>query len=326
MEGRETVGRIVAAIPAYNEEVAIGSAVLKSKKHTDEVIVVDDGSSDATAEIAAAAGATVLRHATNLGKGAAIQTVLEYARKDGVGILVLHDADMQHDPAEIPSLIQPIIDGRADVVIGTRHTNLSGMPLYRRAGKRILDYATAVASGEGAIKDSQNGFRAFSRRAIESLMPKVTGIGIESEMLVTAIHQGLRLVEVPVSVRYDVDGSTFNPAKHGMRVLGTLITLVSQKRPLFFFGLTGLALLTVAALFAISTIQIYYTTKLFVIGYAFLFLLFAIVGVLCIFTGIVLNALTQLMAPGKYNKQAKVVAASSLAVAGDRALVAEPAK
>ena len=287
--------KVAAAIPAFNEEVAIGSVVLKAKKHADEVIVIDDGSVDSTAEIAAMAGAKVLKHPRNLGKGAAIRTALDYAIVNGIDVLVLHDGDMQHDPDQIPEVIQPILDGTADVVIGTRWGKRNGMPFYRRVGKRVLDHATSWATGKSVLTDSQSGFRAMSRTALESLNPGSDGIGVESEMLIGAVENGLRIAEVPVDARYDVEGSTLNPARHGMSVLGTLITLISEKRPLFFFGVPGAAFTLVAAILAFHIAAVYYETGVFIIGYAFLFLLFAVVGVVAVFIGIVLNAMKKMI-------------------------------
>src|SRR6266498_1538107 len=137
--------KIIAAIPAYNEGTTIGSVVLKARQFASEVVVIDDGSTDDTAETAALAGAHVIRHARKLGKGMAVRSAWLYAREEDADALVLLDGDHQHEPKDIPRLVDPIRAGRADVVLGVRWGKTSGMPMYRRFGKRALDYATAAA-------------------------------------------------------------------------------------------------------------------------------------------------------------------------------------
>ena len=250
----------IAAIPCYNEGVAIGSVVLKTKKYVDQVIVIDDGSTDDTAEVATMAGAHVLRHSRNLGKGMAIRTAWLYAREKKADALALIDGDSQHNPADLPRLFKPIEEGEADVVLGFRWGKTSGMPKYRRVGKRALDYATAISSNGASVTDSQCGYRAYSSLALRVVEPVVAKMGIESQMLVEAQEKGLRVNEVPVDIRYDVDGSTYSPAQHGISVMASIVSLVSEKRPLFFFGVPGMILITMAALLGGLTLQLYYNT------------------------------------------------------------------
>ncbi len=289
------VPRVMVAIPAYNEETAIGSVVLKALKHADEVIVVDDGSTDRTAEIARLAGAHVIRHARNVGKGMAIRSAFLYARERMPDVLVLLDGDNQHDPEEIPTLVKPVLDSKCDVSLGVRWGKTAKMPLYRRAGKRTLDYATSMTVKNGMVTDSQCGFRAFSRKAYAELEPEVPGIGTESQMLADAQENGLVISETNVNCRYDLEGSTLKPGRHGMSVLATIVSLVSERRPLFFFGIPGATLVIMGAIMAILTMQGYMVSGEFAIGYAFLMLLFTVVGVLAIFIGIVLNAMKSMI-------------------------------
>src|SRR2546427_3107010 len=285
---------VLAAIPAFNEGPTIGSVVLRAKQYAEEVVVIDDGSKDDTAEIAALAGAHVLQHARNLGKGTAIRTAWLFARERHPEAFVLLDGDHQHDPKDIPRIVEPILAGKADVVLGVRWGKTSGMPLYRRIGKRTLDYATAAATKNGLLTDSQCGFRVFSSRALNAIEPTDSGLSIESQMLLEAQERNLRIHEVNIDARYDIEGSTVTPGKHGTSVLGRVVTLVSEKRPLFFFGLSGATLLLIAAALGVFLLQIYYATRTFAIGYAFIVVLFGIIGIVSIFVGITLNALKRI--------------------------------
>ena len=209
---------IVAIIPAYNEEKALADVIAKTFKYVDKVIVVNDGSVDKTAEVALNAGAEVISHSTNLGKGEALKSGFKALNDDS--IIVTIDGDGQHNPNETPELIKPIVEGSADLVNGSRYMNgpEENTPAYRRVGQRVLDIATNISAGI-KVTDSQSGFRAFSSKARDCFRFKDTGFGIESEMLVDASEAGLKIVEVPITVRYDVDGSTKDPITHGVGVL-----------------------------------------------------------------------------------------------------------
>lgn len=235
-----TQWRTVAAIPAFNEAVTIGSVVVQALEHVDLVLVVDDGSSDGTAHIAELAGARVLRHPVNQGKGAAVRTAFEWARAMGVEAMVLLDGDMQHDPREIPKVLAPVLAGRAHLSLGFRFGEHTEMPGWRRVGKRVLDYATA-AGAEGEVTDSQCGYRAFSRLAIEKLSFSQGGFGVESEVLIDAKAKGLAFAEVPITCRYDgLDGSTQGPVAHAVGVLVSLFRIVTERQPMVWLGVPAL--------------------------------------------------------------------------------------
>ncbi|MBC7090218.1 MAG: glycosyltransferase family 2 protein, partial [Methanobacteriaceae archaeon] len=172
--------RIAALIPAYNEELTIGTIILLCREYVDEVIVVDDGSTDRTAKVAEAAGARVIRHEKNRGKGAALKTGFKATDAD---VIVTLDGDGQHNPNEIPKLVRPIIDGMADIVNGSRYLSGSdkNTPFYRRVGQKILDKATNILTRLD-ITDTQSGFRAFSKDTIPYFNFKEDGFAIESEM------------------------------------------------------------------------------------------------------------------------------------------------
>ena len=283
--------KIIAAIPAYNEEKYIGTVVLKTRQYAGEVIVVDDGSTDRTGNVARLAGASVIQHKRNKGYGASIQTLLAEVRKRDPDILILLDADSQHNPDEIPSLIKPISAG-FDLIIGSREQQSSNIPRYRRIGQRALSYFSRILSGE-KVTDSECGLRAFSSKAIAELKLTQNGMAISAEMIAAAVEKGLKIKEVPISAIYTKDGSTLNPLVHGLGNLVAIINMISERRPLLLFGLFGL-ILTVLGL--IAGARVLYTVSIgggIAIGTALLSTLFLIIGIFSIFTGIILNVLAK---------------------------------
>jgi glycosyltransferase involved in cell wall biosynthesis len=287
--------KVIVAIPAFNEEIAIGSVVLRSLKYADEVIVVNDGSLDNTADIARLAGAEVIEHTTNGGKGAAIKDAFNYAKKVNVEILVLIDGDGQHNPDEIPFLLAPILKGEADMVNGSRFLIKNGnhVPKYRRLGQEVLTVATNTGTRMN-ITDTQNGFRAYSKKTFNCFSFQQNGMAIESEMLMDAANAGFRIKEIPINVRYDVEGSTFNPVTHGFKVLANVISLISQRRPLLFFCVPGATLLLIGTAFFILVVNAFNVTRNFAIGYSIIALVCTTVGIFSIFTGFILNSIQEI--------------------------------
>ena len=281
--------KVAAAIPAFNEERYIGTIILKTRRYVDEVIVVDDGSSDQTADVARLAGATVIRHEQNRGYGASIQTLLAEAKKRDLNILVLLDADAQHNPDEIPDLVKPISEG-FDLVIGSRAQRGKDIPRYRRMGQGVISYFSHILSGQ-KVSDSESGFRVFSRKAIASLELKENGMAVSAETIAKAAESGLKITERPISIKYTEDGSTLNPVLHGFEVLRRIIAMISERRPLFFFGLGGIILITLGLLAGIRVVSISSGGGGLAMGTALVSILLLVIGVFSIFTGIILNVL-----------------------------------
>ena len=279
----------IAGMPAYNEGKYIGSLVLQARQYVDEVIVVDDGSSDDTARVAELAGASVIRHTENRGYGSAIQGIMAEARQRDAGVLVILDADSQHDPAEIPSLIKAVSAG-ADVVIGSRESQKDKIAAYRRAGQKVLAGMTAIAAGH-KLSDTESGFRAYSRKALLALKLKEQGMAISSEIVSEAISRGLKVVEVPISVIYTGDGSTMNPVRHGLGVFSRILVMISERRPLLVFGACGCICIAFGLIMGVLVVQTLFAQQVLQVGSALIAMMLITVGMLSIFTGLILNVL-----------------------------------
>jgi glycosyltransferase involved in cell wall biosynthesis len=221
MVGQESNDRpkIIAAIPAYNEEAFIGGVVSKARRYVDEIIVVDDGSTDNTSKTAQAAGARVIKHKANQGAGAAIRTAFEAAKRSHADILVSLDGDGQHNADEIPQLLTPILNEKADLVIGSRflHPNLHNMPKYRRFGIGVITFLYNFGS-RVRVSDSQSNFRVYNRKVIEAVSITEAGFGFSVQVLIQARKRGFIIKEVPASCIYHSQSSTLNPVTHGLGV------------------------------------------------------------------------------------------------------------
>jgi len=285
------VPKTIVAMPAYNEKKYIGSMVLQAQRYADEVIVVDDGSVDHTSDVAKLAGATVIRHEKNQGYGVTIRRILTEAKKRSPNVLVILDADSQHEPGEIPSLIKAISDG-FDIAIGSREMQSNVIPLYRRMGQKVLSYFTSVLSG-GELSDTESGFRAYSKKAIAELELKETGMAVSSEIVSAATKKGLKVTEVPISVIYTKDGSTMNPIKHGLGVLNRIMVMISERKPLLFFGVMGGICIILGTIMGVLVVQTLQAHQVLQVGSALISMMLITVGMLSIFTGIILSVLVR---------------------------------
>ena len=166
----------LACIPAYNEEGRIGKTALEVSQYVDQVIVCDDGSSDNTKNEAESAGAYVIKHQKNLGKGAAMKSLFKFAKASNVDIIITIDADGQFLPKEIPKLIKSLSENNSDIVVGNRFDDKTEMPKYRKFGNQMLDKITNLAENL-PVKDTQSGFRAYSKNAIKKMNLKQMDLG-----------------------------------------------------------------------------------------------------------------------------------------------------
>jgi glycosyltransferase involved in cell wall biosynthesis len=287
----------VVGIPAFNEEKTIARVVLETRKYADKVVVCDDGSTDLTPDIARCLGADVIRHERNMGYGAAIRSLFNRALELGADVLVTLDADGQHDPSEISSVVQPIIKGEADIVIGSRFVEnhfAYTMPWYRRAGVKFIT-KLVNNTAKNNVKDAQSGFRAYNRQALETLKVTENGMGVSAEILFSAGKHGMRIQEVSSTCNYDKDTktSTHNPLKHGTNVVMSIIKLVVEDKPLTSLGIPGILCLIVGAIFGIWMFQIYTVEHYIVTNIALVSIAFILIGFFAISTAITLYAISR---------------------------------
>ena len=214
---------IVAIIPALNAERTLPRVVEEARKQIEPVVVIDDGSSDRTGEVARAAGAIVLRHDVNRGKGAALKTGFAWALENGYDGVITLDADGQHLPSEIPKFLREHESSGADLIIGGRAHLFGQMLPRRRNANRFSAWVIAKCSGV-PITDSQSGFRFYSAKLIRAFRLRTDGFDMESEVIVRAGRGGFRIVTIPIELGF-VDGlstSHYKPLKDTLRIAWTV--------------------------------------------------------------------------------------------------------
>jgi len=281
---------IVAVIPAYNEERFIASVVIKTRRYASHVIVVDDGSSDNTADLAELAGAEVVRQPKNGGKAVALNEGLARAMEHLPNAIVCLDGDAQHRPEELCEVAKPVLEGHADVVIGSRFlATRSAIPRWRQMGQHALTAVTNLTSGV-KITDSQSGYRAFSPKAVPHLHFHTSGLSVESEMQFLFKQAGLKVAEVPISVSY-LDGNKRNPVVHGIQILDAILTLVARRKPLLFFALPGLLTGCMGLFLGVRVTWAMENSGELLVGSAILTTLLLIGGLLLAVSGIMLHSL-----------------------------------
>ena len=250
--------KITVGIPAYNEEKNIASILVKLKRIADNVIVCNDGSTDATGDIAKELGAIVVNHEKNQGYGAGIRSIFLKSKEVESDVLVTLDSDGQHDVGDIEKLIEPIQNGKCDLVIGSRflEENVKNVPNYRKIGINIITKVTN-ATLKNKLTDSQSGFRAYNKKIISEVKPSELGMGVSTEILIKASNKEFIIGEVPITVSYEGNTSTHNPVSHGTSVLFSTLKFTSIEHPLKFYGIPAAIFLIIGITFVVWSIQIF---------------------------------------------------------------------
>ena len=291
-------------MPAFNEERCIAKTVIGCASYVDNVVVVNDGSTDATAMIATACGAKVIYHEKNSGYGAAIRSCFMAAKDMDADAMVIIDADGQHDPAEIGNVFKPVLDGEADVSIGSRFMegNELNIPFYRKVGIKVLDIATNQGSGMN-FTDTQSGFRAYSKNAINKIKINNAGMSAGSEILLQIKEHGLKVKEVPISCRYDIeDTSTHNPVVHGVTVLSNILTEIEYNNPLVYFVTPGVILLGFGCATGVFVLTRYNELSILPLGSTLLMMLLFIIGLFLVNSGLMLHAMSRIITKSNKNR------------------------
>jgi len=280
-------------IPAYNEENTVYELVKNTKTYADEVIVVDDGSTDNTISEAKKAGAIIIQHTQNLGKGAALKSIFHYAITGNFDILVTIDGDGQFLPQEIPTLVESIRENNLDLVIGYRFSD-EEMPQYRKLGNKMLDKMTSLAS-QLPLRDTQSGFRAYSKKAISTIQFNSTGFAADSEILIDATNKKLKIGEEKITVIYNTGfkTSTENPMSHATSVFASLVEQIALKRPLRYLGIPGIIFAIIGVIFTVIVIGTFNETRYFSIPFTLLSLGSLIIGSFLLLVSIVLYSISK---------------------------------
>jgi glycosyltransferase involved in cell wall biosynthesis len=291
--------KITVGLPAYNEEKNIAKIIVQLKKVADQIIVCDDGSTDSTSIIAESLGAIIIKHPKNLGYGSAIRSIFLKSREINSEVLVTIDSDGQHKIEDIEKVVKPVVDGRADVSIGSRFLDKhDNAPKYRKLGINIITKVTNSSLSE-KITDAQSGFRAYNNKVLQALTPSDSGMGISTEILIKSSNLGFKIAEVPTEIQYEGDTSSQNPISHGTGVLLSTLKYISIERPLRFYGIPSFILFTIGLIFTFFATQYYaevgrLNTNLTLIAAGTL-----VIAVILIVTAILLYSLVSVVREGK---------------------------
>ena len=284
-----------ACIPAYNEENTISDLVKIAKKFVDKVVVCDDGSTDDTLNNAKLAGAEIISHKKNQGYGAAITSLFDYCRMQNADVMITLDGDGQHDPNQIPILLDTISQHSVDVVLGSRFLdNNTDTPGYRKRGIKIITSA-ANFGADFKVSDAQSGFRAYSKNAIDAIHPTEQGMAVSTEILLKISNKGLSLAEVPITTSYDGDTSEQNPVPHGISVLMNTIKYVSIRHPIKFYGIPGFVSIIAGLVSSVLFLDAYLNDQVIFYGSLLGAVILLLFGAILSVTAIILFSMANLI-------------------------------
>jgi len=286
---------IVICIPAFNEEKNIAKLIIDAKKYSEKIIVIDDGSSDYTSKIVEEMGVSLIRHQKNLGKGAALRTGFLHAMTYSPDVVVTMDADGQHEPFNIPKLIEPIISGECDLVIGSRSANTK-MPKYRKFGYNVISYLNKKATNS-KINDAQSGFRAYSKKSINVIaQERYQDYSAEFEQLNSLLKKGFAVKEVPVELKYEglENTSKKNFLTHGGELILASLFMIVSKRPILYLTLPGTIFLLVGLAFALNTLFLFNDIRYFSLPMSILSASLLILGALFVLSSMFIYIITKL--------------------------------
>jgi glycosyltransferase involved in cell wall biosynthesis len=213
------MNKIAIIIPAYNAGTTIAELIEKTSRFVgrEDIVIIDDGSCDQTLEIAGGTGAVILRHEANKGKGEALKTGFEYARRRAYPAVITLDADLQHDPECIPDFVRKASEF-SGIIIGTRRRNLKIMPFGRWLSNNLTSTIVSVLAGQ-SIRDSQSGYRLITAQVLKRVKLESGKYDLESEILIKAKRKGFEIAETPIGTLYAGGRSSINPLVDAVRFI-----------------------------------------------------------------------------------------------------------
>jgi len=289
---------ILVCIPSYNAESTIENAIKICKKFTNQIIVINDGSSDNTEEIARKAGADIITHKQNRGYGGAIKTGLEEGLKRNAKVTITFDADLQHDANDIPKVAEPILSNIADIVIGSRFLEDSDdVKPYRKFGIKFITKLVNSFSGSD-IKDAESGLRGYSLDSLKVIVPSLEteGMGMSAEILLKAAVSKLKIIEVARKEMYpeNVQTSSQNPLRHGLTVILTIFKLVVETKPLLAFGIPSILFFVSSIISSIFVIDFYNNIGRLPLGMTVFTVLLVSIGFFFLLAAMILYVLSRI--------------------------------
>lgn len=279
--------KTIAIIPAYNEQDTIANVISQTKSFVDKIIVINDGSTDSTKDVAMQAGAEVVDNIVNRGLGETMKHGYREALRQKADIIVQLDADGQYLAKEIPLLIQPILNNEADLVLGSRLENIKyKMPILKKFGNKSFSLVLRILTGAD-VKDGQTGFRAMRKEVLETAMPE-NKYTYTQEMIIRSAEEGWRIRSVPITFVERVSGESrliSHPFSYAMRSWLIIIRTMRDYHPLSFFGVPGSLLILVGLIIGVAlfykftitgaigrTPSIILTALLIIVGLQFIFM------------------------------------------------------